>query len=140
MSVSEGVAALVGRFLLGWFFMSQAVQRLYEWPAMIILVQTKHVPFGMSLLMLSLLAMMIGSFGLISGFKTRFSAVVLAICTASWMGVAHDFWAIHAAAERSSEFLLFSLGVAIIGGLFCLAASGGGRFALDAIEAAPPAG
>lgn len=36
MSVFEGFAALVGRFLLGWFFLSQAVQRLTEWDAMVI--------------------------------------------------------------------------------------------------------
>jgi putative oxidoreductase len=102
---------------------------------MVILVQMKHVPFGMVLLGLSLLAMIFGSFGLVSGFQTRFSAVVLAICTASWAGVARNFWAIHNPLERSSDYQTFALGVAIIGGLFCLAASGGGRFAIDALGA-----
>ena len=139
MTRSQGVAAQVGRCLLGWFFISQAIQRLNEWQATTVLVQMKHVPFGMPLLSLSLLAMMMASFGLISGFKIRFSALVLALCTAAWIGIAHNFWTILNASERSSDFLLFSLGVAIIGGLLCLAASGGGRFALDTIKAAPQA-
>jgi putative oxidoreductase len=138
MKLSEDVAALVGRCLIGWFFIFQAVQRLNEWHTTKVFVQLKHVPFGMPLLTLSLLAMMLGSFGLVSGFKTKLSAVVLAICTASWIGMAHNFWAIQNAAERSSDFLLFSLGIAIIGGLLCLAASGGRRFALDAIRPTPP--
>jgi putative oxidoreductase len=127
----RGLAALGGRVLLGWFFTSQAVQRINEWGAMKILVQTRHIPFGAMLLTLSLLAMFFGSIGLVSGFRTRFSAFVLIICTSAWIGVAHDFWAIQNPIARAADYQIFALGMALIGGLFAFVASGAGQYSAD---------
>ncbi len=130
----RGMVALCGRVLLGWFFASQALQRIDEWSSMVILVQMKRVPFGQVSLGLSLIAMFFGSAGLVMGFQTRFSAFVLAICTSGWVLIAHDFWTIQDPVARQSDFLTFSLGVAVIGGLLCLFASGGGQFSVDRLS------
>jgi len=129
----QGIVALWGRVLLGWFFASQGVQRIYEWNAMVALVEMKHVPLGQVSLGLSLIAMFFGSAGLVMGFQTRFSAFVLAICTGGWALIAHDFWTIQDPIARQSDFLIFSLGVAVIGGLLGLFASGGGKFSVDSL-------
>ena len=134
MAAINGMTALIGRILLGWFFVSQAVQRINEWGAMVILVEMKHVPLGQVSLAMSLIAMFFGSVGLVTGFQTRFSAFALAICTGAWVAVAHDFWTIQNPIVRQADFLIFSLGVAIIGGLLSFIAFGAGRFSLDGIE------
>lgn len=127
----QGVVALCGRVLLGWFFASQALQRIEEWNAMVVLVEMKRVPLGQVSLGLSLIAMFFGSAGLVMGFQTRFSAFVLAICTGGWAVIAHDFWTMQNPIARQSDFLIFSLGIAVIGGLLCLFASGGGQLSVD---------
>ena len=127
----RGMVALCGRVLLGWFFASQALQRIDEWSAMVILVQMKRVPFGQVSLGLSLIAMFFGSAGVVTGFQTRFSAFALIICTGAWMGIAHDFWTIQDPVVRQAEFLIFSLGISLIGGLLSLIAFGAGRFSFD---------
>lgn len=137
MDFLRGIVVLCGRALLGWFFASQALQRIDEWSAMVILVQMKHVPFGQVSLGLSLIAMFFGSAGLVLGFQTRFSALVLAICTGGWALIAHDFWAIQNPIARQADFLIFSLGIAVIGGLLCLVASGGGQFSVDTLSEKP---
>ena len=101
---------------------------------MVTLVEVKHVPLGQVSLAMSLIAMFFGSIGLVTGFQTRFSAFALIICTGSWIAVAHDFWTIQNPVVRQAEFLIFSLGVAIIGGLLSFIAFGAGSLSLDGIE------
>ncbi len=96
-----------------------------------ILVQMKQVPFGHLLLALSLIAMFFGSVGLVSGFQTRFSALVLAVCTAAWIGVAHDFWTIQNPLVQAADYQIFALGIAIIGGLLSFVALGAGGISID---------
>ena len=131
MSASESITPLLGRFLLAWFFLSQAVQRIREWDAMVVLTQMKHLPFGPLLLALAVLAMIWGGFMLILGYQTRFAALMLSFCTAVWIYVAHDFWTLRDPILRGADYLTFSLGVALIGGLLALTGLGGGRFSLD---------
>ena len=131
MDVLSGLTALLSRILLGWFFVSQAIQRVNEWGAMVVLVETKRVPFGQLSLAISLIAMFFGSAGVVTGFQTRFSAFALIICTGAWMGIAHDFWTIQDPVVRQAEFLIFSLGISLIGGLLSLIAFGAGRFSFD---------
>ena len=131
MDALSGLTALLSRILLGWFFVSQAIQRINEWGAMVLLVEAKHVPFGQLSLAMSLIAMFFGSAGIVTGFQTRFSAFALIICTGAWMGIAHDFWTIQDPVVRQGEFLIFSLGISLIGGLLSLIAFGAGRFSFD---------
>jgi len=74
MDVLSGLTALLSRILSGWFFVSQAIQRVNEWDAMVVLVETKRVPFGQQSLAISLIAMFFCSAGVVTGFQTRFSA------------------------------------------------------------------
>jgi len=125
---------MLGRWLLGWFFISEALHRVRDWDAMVILVQLKHVPYGQPLLALAVVAMIFGGSMLFIGFQTRFSVLILALCTIASTGLAHDFWTIRNAAERASDYQDFVLGIAIIGGLLTIAAFGGGRFSIGRQE------
>jgi putative oxidoreductase len=134
MSFFDGLLSMLGRWLLGWFFISEALHRIADWDAMVILVQMKHVPYGQPLLALGVVAMIFGGSMLFIGFQTRFSALILALCTIAWTGLAHDFWTIRNAAERASDYQDFALGIAVIGGLLTIAAFGGGRFSFRGNE------
>lgn len=99
---------------------------------MVVLVQMKHLPFGTLLLGVAILAMIMGAAGLLVGFQTRFSALVLACCTLGWMLVAHDFWNIDNPLERAADYQTFALGAALTGGLLVLVGRGAGNIAFDA--------
>ena len=132
MSLFDRLMVVPGRVFLGWFFISQAYFRVTEWDAMVVLIQMRHLPFAPQLLAIAILAMIFGGIGLILGFQTRFSAVILSICTASWAVVAHPYWEIRDPIVRADDFLVFALAVAVIGGLFVFAGFGGGEISLDA--------
>ena len=131
VSFFQGLTSFCGRAFIGWFFISEAYHRILEWDAMEILVQMRHVPFGQPLLALAVLAMILGGISLVIGFQTRFSALVLSVCTGAWIAVAHNFWTIHNAILRASDYQMFALGIAVIGGLLTLVAFGGGYLSLD---------
>jgi putative oxidoreductase len=133
MSVSKSFLLLLGRALVGWYFVSQAVMRISNWDAMAILVEIKHVPMGQILLTFSLIAMLLGGVTLILGYQARLTAAVLVLCTGAWLLVAHDFWSIHDAVVRDSDYQTFALGIALLGGLLLMMGEGPGRFSLDAM-------
>lgn len=134
MSLSESAIALMGRILIAWFFLSQAAQRMTEWDAMIILVEMKHVPFGSTMLVVAVVAMIIGGLCLLIGFQTQISALLLSVCTMAWAYYAHDFWNLRNLTDWSADYLVFALAIALTGGLLAIAGLGGGRFALDSLR------
>jgi len=134
MSVSESAITLMGRVLIAWFFLSQAVQRVTEWDVMVILVQMKHVPFGTPMLVAAVVAMIAGGICLLIGFQTQISALLLSGCTMAWAYYAHDFWQRKTATDWSADYLVFALAIALTGGLLAIAGLGGGRFAIDSLR------
>ncbi len=105
----------LGGYCWACFFLSQSVQRIDEWQASIAVVRAKNLPFGEVLLALSLIAMLFGSMGLVSGFQTRFSALALAVCTGAWIMLAHDFWMFQDSEQRAFHYQAFALDAAIYG-------------------------
>ena len=132
MTVSTDFHALVGRLLLGWFFLSQANLRVGQWDAMLLLVQMRHIPLGATLLSLSLVTMLLGGAGIILGWQARLCAAALTLCTLAWVVCAHDFWNLQNAIDRTGDFETFSLGLGLVGGLLLLTGFGPGRFSMDA--------
>jgi putative oxidoreductase len=131
MSFAETFSPLLGRALLAWFFVSQAVDRLQAWDAMIVLLTMRHVPGAPLVLAVGALAMILGGLAVLVGFQTRFSALVLLLCTIGWLAILHDFWHLHDALERAADLQTFALGVALAGGLLVLMGRGAGSFAFD---------
>jgi putative oxidoreductase len=134
MSLGESLSPLVGRCILAWYFFSQALARIFEWDAMVVLARMKHVPLAPLLLGFAILAMSLGAIALLVGFLTRFSALMLACCTLGWMLIAHDFWTLRDPLERAADYQTFALGAALTGGLLILVGRGAGKFAWDARE------
>lgn len=122
---------LLGRLLLGWFFLSQAILRVGQWSSAALFVE--GLPLGHLLLSFSLVAMLIGGLGLVLGLQTRACAAILAVCTLGWLLSAHPFWRIGDSAARGADYQVFALGVGLVAGLVLLVAAGPGRWSLDAL-------
>ena len=112
---------VLGRILLAAIFVSSGVAKLVGWPAVVGSIGGKGVPFpeiaGVAVIVLELC----GALALVTGWGARWAAVALAVFTAAASVLYHPFWAVEAA-QYMNQFNHFMKNVAIIGGLFIVAA------------------
>lgn len=131
MSFSELISPLIGRWVFAWFFLSAAWQRAAHWSATISLMALQHIPAPPPFLALALIVMILGGLSLLLGYHTRHGAMLLFGFTVSAAVSMHDFWHLHEAIGRASDYELFARDMAIAGGLLFLVGLGPGPFALD---------
>ena len=137
MSFSEYISPLVGRLVLAWFFMSEALSYANQWDGTIQLMALKNIPGAPLLLALALIVMFLGGLSLVFGFQTRYGAVLLFGFTLVVSAAMHDFWRIGNAIDRAADFDIFARNMAIAGGLLLLVGMGPGPVAFDSIKSKP---
>jgi|HubBroStandDraft_6_1064221.scaffolds.fasta_scaffold1072155_1 putative oxidoreductase len=131
MSFSELVSPLIGRFVLAWYFMGQAIAYSSTWDATIQLMALKNLPAPAALLALALMVMWLGAISLALGYQTRYGAMLLFGFTIVVTAVMHNFWDLAKPIDRMEDYELFARDIAIAGGLLVLVGMGPGGFAID---------
>ena len=121
MSLSEQISPLIGRWVLAWFFLSEAFAMAGHWDATLLSMTMKDIPAAPLLLALALLL----------GFHTRHGAMLLFAFTVAVTVLMHDFWRVDNATDRAADYDIFARNVAIAGGLLLLVGMGPGKFAID---------
>lgn len=134
MSFSEYISPLIGRFILGWFFLSQALTYASSWDANVQLLALKEVPLPPLMLALGLIVLFLGGLSLILGFATRIGALALFAFVIGASLKLHDYWRIQDTSLRASEFSTFALQMAVAGGLLVLVGMGPGPVAFDSVK------
>jgi putative oxidoreductase len=137
MSFSEYISPLVGRLVLAWFFLGEALSYANQWDGTIQLMALKNIPAAPLLLALALIVMVLGGLALVLGFQTRYGAVMLFGFTIIVSVAMHDFWLISNAIDRAADYEIFARNMAIAGGLLLLVGMGPGPVAIDSM-AGPP--
>lgn len=141
MSLGESIAPLFGRWVLAWFFLTQAYNHALDWNSTTLLLAMKSVPAPPVMLLIALTGLVVGSLSLLIGFRTRIGALVLFTITIGGTVTLHDYWRLQAEVARSADFDIFARNVAIAGGLLMLIGLGSGRFGFDGAHAqGKPAG
>jgi putative oxidoreductase len=133
MSFSEYISPLVGRMVLAWFFVTEALNYAAHWDATIQLMALKHMPVPPLLLLLALIAMFLGSAALVLGFHARHGAMVLFAFTIATSVAVHNFWQIANPVERAADYEVFVRNMAIAGALLILVGVGPGPVAIDTV-------
>jgi putative oxidoreductase len=131
MSLSEQISPLIGRWVLAWFFLSEAFSMAGHWDATLLGMTAKEIPAPPLLLALALLVMALGALALLLGYHTRHGAMLLFAFTIIVTVLMHDFWKIDNPSDRASDYDIFSRNIAIAGGLLLLVGMGPGKFAFD---------
>jgi putative oxidoreductase len=131
MSPGESISALIGRWVLVWFFLVMTYRYAYDWSDTAILLSMKGVPAAPLLLLAGLVTNVLGSISLLIGFHTRAGALALFIVTVASTVAVYDYWNISAPLAREADFDIFARNVAVAGGLLLLIGMGPGKFALD---------
>jgi putative oxidoreductase len=137
MSFSEYISPLVGRLILAWFFLGEAMTYAGQWDGTIQLMALKNIPLQPLLLALALIVMFLGGLSLVFGFQTRYGAVMLFGYTIIVSVAMHDFWLINNAIDRAADYEIFARNMAIAGGLLLLVGMGPGPVAIDSMGGGP---
>ena len=133
MSFSEYISPLIGRLVLAWFYLSEAVRYAGQWDATVQLLALRNMPVPPLLLALTLIILLLGGLALVLGFHTRHGALLLFAFTIAASVAMHNFWQIHNPIERAADYEIFSRNMAIAGALLVMVGIGPGPIAIDTV-------
>jgi putative oxidoreductase len=132
MSVSQDVILLLGRLALGAIFVKSGLQKLTALGAFAASLAGRGVPQSSTWAVIGATVEFVGGLLIVTGFRTRDASLLMILFVIVATGIAHRYWEYAEAARRLQESQFFK-NVAIIGGFLVLAATGAGRFSLDAL-------
>ncbi len=127
----QTILVLIGRFLLGMYFIVPAIQKITDFEMMTAYMQAHDVPFISILLPLTIVIQLSAGVALIVGYKGKFAAFILAGLTLVISIYMHNFWVMEEGVTRMHEMQNFIKNMAIMAGLLMVAAQGTGKFSFD---------
>ena len=112
---------IVGRTLLGLYFIGPGLSKVFEFTATLALMRIKGVPFSSVLLPLTIFIQLIGGIFLILGKNLRLASFILFGLTICINIFIHNFWALDGDPSQAHETQNFIKNLAIAAGLLVLA-------------------
>ena len=122
---------LVGRLLLGLYFILPGLQKVFQFDTMSQYMAKHGVPMISFLLVVTIVLQLAGGVAVIIGYKTRLAAFVLAGLTLVISLYMHSFWSLPEGSSVAHETQNFVKNMAIMAGLLVLAAQGAGAVSVD---------
>jgi len=130
MKTAQNLSNLFGRLLIVALFLPAGLSKLMNFEGTLGYFNSLGMPAPSLALVIAIVVEILGAIALIVGFQTRLVAIVLAIFTFAATLLGHAFWAVPAEQAFVTQLLFFK-NIAVIGGLFVLAANGAGKFSID---------
>lgn len=130
MNHIENASLLVGRFLLGIYFILPGISKITGWEGTVQYMSDHNVPMIPVLLAITIVLQIGGGIALIVGFQGKIIAFLLAGLTLVISIYMHNFWDYAEGMERNHETQNFFKNLGIMAGLLCVAGLGTGRFSL----------
>ena len=112
---------IIGRTLLGLYFIGPGLSKVFEFTAILALMRIKGVPFSSVLLPLTIFIQLIGGIFLILGKNLRLASFILFGLTICINIFIHNFWALDGDPSQAHETQNFIKNLAIAAGLLVLA-------------------
>jgi putative oxidoreductase len=131
MNLLENVSLLLGRLLLGVYFILPGIQKITNYEMMSQYMAKHDVPLISILLPITIVLQILCGIAVIVGFKGRAAAYVLAGLTLIISIYMHNFWNLPEGSDLAHETQNFFKNMGIMAGLLVLAARGTGQFSLD---------
>ena len=130
MSSLQNPIALIGRLLLAYLFIPAGIGKLTGFAGTVGYITSKGLPMPEVLAALAIVVEIGAGIALLIGFKTRWSALLLALFTLGAAVFFHNYWGVPAD-QQMVQKLMFTKNLGIAGGLLAMAALGGGALGLD---------
>ena len=130
-STMQNPLALVGRILLGVFFVMSGFTKITGFAGTVDYIASAGLPLPQVVAVLTILLELGGGLMLVFGLFTSWAALALAALTLAAAVLFHKFWSVPEA-QTMSQYIHFWKNVTIAGGMLVLAAFGPGTISLDA--------
>jgi putative oxidoreductase len=131
MKLLEAPCLIVGRTLLGLYFIIPGVQKITSYEGMGQYMEKFGVPLVDIMLPLTIVLQLLLGLAVIVGYQTKLAAFLLAGMTLVISLYMHSFWNLPEGADVARETQNFVKNMAIMAGLLTLSARGAGRFSID---------
>ena len=131
MRIIENICLLLGRLLLGTYFILPGLQKISNYQGTTDYMLAHSVPATASLLPVTIALQIILGLAIIIGFKGKFSAFILAGLTLVISVYMHDFWSMVEGLARTHETQNFFKNMGIMAGLLMISSIGTGWLSLD---------
>jgi len=125
---TQDTLALIGRILVAYLFIPAGIGKLMGFGGTVITSASLPLPEVAAAIAI-LIELGLG-IALLLGFKTRWTAIVMAIFSVVTALFFHKYWSAPDAMKMMQQ-INFNKNIAIAGGLLAIAAFGAGRFSID---------
>ncbi|MET3372725.1 putative oxidoreductase [Variovorax boronicumulans] len=129
-NAAQDTLALIGRVLLAALFVPAGFGKLMGFAGTVGYISSVGAPLPQVAAVIAIVVELGLGLLLLVGFKTRVSAIVLAIFTVAAAVMFHNYWGMPADKAFVNQLMFFK-NIAIAGGLLAFAAFGAGRFSID---------
>ena len=113
----------IGRGLLGFYFLYPGVTKIPSYNFMVEYMTLHNIPFVTILLPITILVQVVLGLMLITGYRIKESAIILAVLTLFINFGMHDFWNQYPNTDAGHELQNFVKNLGIFAGLLVLSAS-----------------
>ena len=127
---AQDAVALLGRILLAALFVPAGFGKISGFDGTVVYIGSVGLPLPALGAVVAIVVELGLGLLLLVGFKTRLSAIVLAVFTVAAAVFFHNYWALPADKAFVNQ-LMFWKNIAIAGGLLGFAAFGAGRLSID---------
>ncbi len=131
MNALQNPLSLVGRILIALLFLPAGLTKIAGFAGTVGYIASKGVPLPELCAAIAIAVEVLGGLALIVGFKTRYTALIVAGFTFVISFIFHNFWAVPADQMMMQQINFFK-NMAVVGGLLGMAAWGAGAWSLDA--------
>jgi len=126
----QALAALSGRVFLSAIFLVSGFGKIADWTGTAALMSQKGMPLVPVLLAGAIAFEVLGGLSILVGFGGRIGAAALIVYLIPTTLIFHSFWAVEAT-QQQNQMIHFMKNLAIMGGLFVVAALGTNGYSLD---------
>ncbi|GAC20391.1 DoxX family protein [Paraglaciecola arctica] len=131
MRIIENTCLLLGRLLMGSYFILPGLQKITNYQTMTGYMLDHSVPATAFLLPITIIIQIVAGLAIIIGFKGKLAAFILAGLTLVISIYMHDFWSLVEGIQRTHETQNFFKNMGIMAGLLVVSSLGTGCFSLD---------
>lgn len=127
---AQDTLALIGRILIAYLFIPAGFGKLMGFGGTVGYITSAGLPLPEVAAVIAIIIELGLGIALLLGFKTRWTAIVMAIFTVATALFFHKYWSAPEAMKMMQQ-INFNKNIAIAGGLLAFAAFGAGRFSID---------
>lgn len=127
---AQDTLALIGRILVAYLFIPAGFGKLMGFSGTVGYITSAGLPLPEVAAVIAIIIELGLGIALLLGFKTRWTAIVMAIFTIVTALFFHKYWSAPEAMKMMQQ-INFNKNMAIAGGLLAFAAFGAGRFSID---------